>query len=164
MLAEFLGRCGSPGVSLSPISLSSAMSADGASAASVADSAMSSADTCVSSDDIFCMSSRVGGVAVLAGFLVLLFLFAFVVLFLGFAGAVFAHFERLEQIVDDVAELALVLDEVFEAVEIVAGAFLDQRTPQIDQLARGRRRRQAGEALAHHQGERFLDRRIGAVG
>ena len=83
---------------------------------------------------------RVGGVAVLARFLfLLLFVLAFVFV-LGFARAVFAHFERLEQIVHGVAELALVLDHVFQPVEVLAGAFLDQRTPEFDQLARGRRR------------------------
>ena len=47
---------------------------------------------------------------------------------------------------------------------LLAGAFLDQRTPQLDQLARGRRRHLAGEPLAHHHGECVLDRRVGAVG
>ena len=39
-----------------------------------------------------------------------------------------------------------------------------QRPPQIDQAPRRRRRRLAGQALAHHHRDRFLDRRIGAVG
>ena len=125
---------------------------------------MSSADTWVSSDAHFLHIVRVGGVAVLAGFLILLFFFAFVVFFLGFAGSVFAHFQRFEQIVHDVAELALVFDQIFQTIEILAGALLDHRPPEFDQFARGRRRRQPGEALAHHQGQGFLDRRIGAVG
>ena len=41
--------------------------------------------------------------------------------------AVLAHVERIEQVVDDVAEPALVLDQVLEPVEIAAGALLDQR-------------------------------------
>ncbi len=63
-----------------------------------------------------------------------------------------------------VAEMALILDQVFELVEFLAGAILDQRTPEIDQLLGGRRRRQAGQALAHHQRQRILDRRVGAIG
>ena len=65
---------------------------------------------------------------------------------------------------DDVAEAALVLDQLLQPVEIAAGALLDERPPQIDQLARRRRRRLAGEPLAHHHGDRVLDRRVGAVG
>ncbi len=65
---------------------------------------------------------------------------------------------------DDVAEAALVVDHAFEPVEIAAGALLDQRAPQIDELARGRRRHLAGQPLAHDHGERILDRRVGAVG
>ena len=51
-----------------------------------------------------------------------------------------------------------------EPVEAAPGAVLDQRTPQVDELAGRRRRRLAGEALAHHQRDRVLDRRVGAVG
>ena len=61
-------------------------------------------------------------------------------------------------------EAALVLDQLLQPVEIAPGALLDERAPQIDQLARGRRRREPGQALAHHHGDGFLDRRIGAVG
>ena len=85
----------------------------------------------------------VGGVAVLAGLLLALILLAFVLLVLGVAAAVLAHFQRVEQVVDGVAELALVLDHAFEPVEIAPGAVLDQRPPQIDQLLGVRRRRQA---------------------
>ena len=59
---------------------------------------------------------------------------------------------------------ALVLDQAFQPVEPAPGLVLDQRTPEIDELLRRRRRRLAGEPLAHHHGDRFLDRRIGAVG
>ena len=63
-----------------------------------------------------------------------------------------------------VAKLALVLDQVLELVEVAAGAVLDQRPPQIDQFLGRRRRRHAGQALAHQQRQRVLDRRVGAVG
>ena len=132
------------------MSLSSAMSAVGASTASLAASGMSSADTCVSSMLVLCISSE-SGFAVLAGFLLAAILLALLVFLLGIAAAVLAHLERVEQIVDDVAELPLVLDQAFEPIEITPGAILDQRTPEIDQPLGGRRRRQAGQALAHHQ-------------
>ena len=63
-----------------------------------------------------------------------------------------------------VAELLLVLDHRFQPVEIAPGAVLDQRTPEIDQLLGRRRRRQAGQPLAHHERQRVLDRRVGALG
>ena len=65
---------------------------------------------------------------------------------------------------DRVAELALILHQPVEPVEAAAGALLDERPPQVDQLARGRRRRLAGQPLAHHQRDGILDRRVGAVG
>ena len=64
----------------------------------------------------------------------------------------------------DVAEAALLLDQLLQPVEFAPGAVLDERAPQVDQLARGRRRREPGEALAHHHGDGLLDRRIGAIG
>src|SRR5665647_1334066 len=63
-----------------------------------------------------------------------------------------------------VAELALVLEHGFQPVEIAPGAVLDQRTPEIDQLLGRRRRRHAGEALAHQERQRVLDRRVEAIG
>ena len=133
------------------MSVSSAMSAVGASAASAAESGMSSADTWVSSVLMRCISSAVGGLAVLAGLLLAAILLALLVFVLGIAAAVVAHFERIEQVVHRVAELALVLDHAFQPVEIAPGAVLDQRTPEIDQLLGGRRRRHAGQPLAHQQ-------------
>ena len=53
---------------------------------------------------------------------------------------------------------------VLEPVEIAPGAVLDQRTPEIDQLLGRRRRRHAGQALAHQKRQRVLDRRVGALG
>ena len=85
-------------------------------------------------------------------------------LIVGVGAAVLAHVERVEQVVHDIAEAGLLLDQLFEPVEVAAAAVLDQRTPEIDQPLRRRRRRQAGKPLAHHQRHGFLDRRIGAVG
>ena len=82
----------------------------------------------------------------------------------GLVAAVLAHVERIEQVVDDVAELALILDQPLEPVEIAPGAALDQRPPQLDQPRGGRRRRLAGQALAHQHRQRLLDRRVGAIG
>ena len=104
-------------------------------------------------------------VAVLA-LVLLLVVLAGIVLIVVFrvARALVAHFERVEQVMDHVAEAALVLDQLLQPVELAAGALLDERPPQVDQFARGRRRRLSGQPLAHHQGDRVLDRRIGAVG
>ena len=87
-----------------------------------------------------------------------------VLLVLGIAVAILAHIERVEQIVDGVAEAALVVDEPFEPVEAAARFVLDDRTPQIDELLCRRRRRLPGQPLAHHHGDGVLDRRVGAVG
>ena len=77
-----------------------------------------------------------GALAVLAVLLLAAVLLAFLALLLvGFGRAVLAHVEAVEQIVDHVAEIALVLDEPLEPVEFAAGALLDQRPPEIDQLA-----------------------------
>ena len=89
-------------------------------------------------------------------------LFAF--LLVGLARTVLAHVERIEKVVDDVAELALIVEHALEPVEISAGALLDERPPQIDELARRGGRRFAGEPLAHHHGQRLFDRRVGAIG
>ena len=107
----------------------------------------------------------VGGLALLAGLVlaaVLIALLAVLLLFGG--GAVLAHVERFQEIVDGVAELALVLEHALEPVEAAAGAILDERPPQVDELLGRRRRRLAGQPLAHHHGDGLLDRRVGAVG
>ena len=86
-----------------------------------------------------------GGLPVLAGFVVAVFLLAFLAfLLVGLAAAVFAHVEAIEEVVYHVAEPALIVEHALEAVEIAAGALFDQRAPQLDHLARGRRRRLAG--------------------
>ena len=107
----------------------------------------------------------VGALPVLAGFFlaaILLALLAFLLVRLG--TAVFAHVERIEKIVDCVAEARLVLDQPLQAIEIASGAILDQRPPQIDDFFRCRRRSLARQPFAYHERDRFLDRRIGAIG
>ena len=107
----------------------------------------------------------IGRVAVLALLvLAVLFVALFAFLLVGFARAILAHVEAVEQVVHDVAEAALIVEHALEPVEILAGALLDQRAPQIDELLRRGRRHFAGQPLAHHHGQRILDRRIGAVG
>ena len=82
---------------------------------------------------------RVGALSVVAGLLlaaVLLSLLAFLLVRLG--AAVLAHVERIEKIVDGIAEARLVLDQPLQPVEIASGAILDQRAPQIDDFFRRR--------------------------
>ena len=106
-----------------------------------------------------------GGLAVAAGLVAATLLVALVALLLvGIAGAILAHIEAIEQVMHDVAEPALIGQHALEPVEIAAGALLDEWAPQVDELARGRRRRLAGEPFAHDHGDGLLDRRIGAVG
>jgi len=55
--------------------------------------------------------------AVLAGFLLAAILLAFLAfLLVGLGGAVLAHVEGIEQIVDGIAETRLVLDQPFQAI------------------------------------------------
>ena len=107
----------------------------------------------------------VGCIAVLALLVLLVLLVAvFAFILVGLAGAILAHVETVEQIVHHVAEAALVVEQTLEPVEILAGTLLDQRTPQLDHLACGRRRNLAGEPLAHQHSQCVLDRRVSAVG
>ena len=88
---------------------------------------------------------RVGALSVVAGLLlaaVLLSLLAFLLVRLG--AAVLAHVERIEEIVDGIAEARLMLDETLQPVEIASGPIFDQRAPQIDDFLRRRGRRLAG--------------------
>ncbi len=125
---------------------------------------MSSPETSASSTRV-CVSSASAPCAVLAGFLLAAILLAFLAfLLVGLGAAVLAHVEGIEQIVDGIAETRLVLDQPLQAIEIAAGAVLDQRAPELDDLLRRRRRGLAGQPLAHHERDRLLDRRIGAVG
>ena len=62
-----------------------------------------------------------------------------------------------------VAELALVLDQVLELVEIAPGASsISGRQRSTSFLAAGGGA--AGQPLAHHQRQRVGDRRVGAIG
>jgi hypothetical protein len=63
-----------------------------------------------------------------------------------------------------IAELALVLDQIFQTIKIAAGPILDERTPQIDESLGGRWWGHSGEALAYQQCQCVFDRRIGAFG
>ena len=87
-----------------------------------------------------------------------------VLLVLGIEGGVVGHVEGGEQLADAAGEVALVLDVLEQAVEIAAGAVLDEVAPEIDDLGRRGGRLRAGQALAHHQRHRILERRVGAVG
>ena len=87
----------------------------------------------------------IGGVAVFAGLLLATILLAFVFFVLGVVAAVLAHFEGVQQVMDDIAELSLVLDQVFQSVEILPRALFNQRAPQIDEPLGGRRRSQPGQ-------------------
>ena len=110
------------------------------------------------------MSSESAELALLAGLLRAAVVLALLLLLVVIGGAVVTHFERVEQVVHRVAEQALVLDQVVQPVEIAAGAILDERAPQVDQVAGRRRRGCAGQALTHHQRQRLLDGRVGALG
>src|SRR4029077_4961929 len=61
------------------------------------------------------------GVAVLALILLAVALAGLVLVFLGIARALVAHFERVEQIMDDVAEAALLLHQLLHPVGVAAG-------------------------------------------
>ena len=104
------------------------------------------------------------GFAFLAGFLLAAVFLAFLLFVIEVVAAVFAHFESVEQIVNDIAKLALVFDQIFQPVEIAAGAVFDQWPPQINQFPGRRRWCHSGQTLAHHQGQRVFDRRIGTLG
>src|SRR4029077_1804842 len=73
---------------------------------------------------------RIGRFAAVALLVLLVFLVAlFAVLLVGLARAILAHVEAIEQVVDDVAEAALVGQHPLQPVEIAAGALFDQRPP-----------------------------------
>ena len=91
------------------------------------------------------------------------FVLVLVLVVLGVEGGVVGHVEGGEEIADAAGEVALILDVLQQAIEIAPGPVLDEVAPQIDDLGGGGRRFEAGQALAHHQRDRILDRRVGAV-
>jgi hypothetical protein len=95
----------------------------------------------------------------LVGFLVLV-----VLLVLGVEGGFVGHVEGGEQLADAAGEIALVLDVAQEPVEVLARPVLDEAAPEIHDLGGGLGRPLAGEALAHHEGERVLEGGVGPVG
>src|SRR5262249_10390868 len=78
--------------------------------------------------------------------------------------AIVAHIQRIEQVVNGVAEARLIFDEPLQAIEIAPGAILNQRTPELHDLARRARGGLPGQALAHDERDRFLERSIRPVG
>ena len=50
-----------------------------------------------------------------------------------------------------------------QVVEVGAGLLLDPVAPEVDHALAALRRGAAGQLLAHHQRQRFLDRRVGLV-
>src|SRR6266852_6924640 len=81
-----------------------------------------------------------GGFTVLALLVLAPVLIVFVAVFLVFLVAtVVAHVERIQKIVDRIAEPALVLDHVFETVEVAAGTAFDPTSPQLHDAPGGRR-------------------------
>ena len=95
------------------------------------------------------------------GGLVLVVLVLLVVLALA---GLLGHVERGEHVAHGAGEGALVLDRAREPVEIGPGLGLDRLAPEIDDLLRRLGRLQPGQPLAHHQRQRVLERRVGAVG
>ena len=132
--------------------------------ASEALSGNSSAEASASSRTHALGVGGIGGLAVAAGFVVAVLFLAVFALLLGFARAILAHVQAVEQVMHHVAEAPLIVEHALEAIEIAAGALLDQRAPQLDKLARGRRRRLAGKPFADDHGDGILERRIGPVG
>ena len=98
------------------------------------------------------------GVVLIAG------LVAVVVLVAGLAGKLVGHVERRQDIAHFQSEARLVLDGADQARQVAAGALLDPVAPQLDDLAARLGRGLAGQALAHHQGDGVLQRRVGALG
>src|SRR5262245_783451 len=87
--------------------------------------------------DLGLVDARLGVLGLLALALLARLVLALVLLALGafllvsFRRAVLAHVEVIEQVVHDVAETGLVVDQLLEPVEVLAGALLKQRAPQL---------------------------------
>ena len=87
-----------------------------------------------------------------------------VLVFLGLLVAeLVGHVERGYQVADRFCESRLVSQVMIECGNRVRRLLVDEFSPQPDELLRALRRLLAGELLAHHQRDGFLQRRIGAV-
>ncbi len=71
-----------------------------------------------------------------------------------------AHVEGFQNVTEMAGKAGLVLELRDQLVQVVAGLVLDPFPPHVDQLGRTHRRRRAGQAFAHHHGERILQRGI----
>ena len=76
-----------------------------------------------------------GGVGGALGFVLLVALVAFFAVVAALAAKLVAHFEGGENVADGVGEAGLVVDSAGQARQVVAGALLDPRAPQVDDLA-----------------------------
>ena len=79
-------------------------------------------------------------------------------------GEFFRKFERPQHVAQCAAEGGLILGGLFQPCEGLGALFLDEWPPHIDHALGTGRRREAGELLAHHQGQRLLDRRLALLG
>ena len=77
-----------------------------------------------------------------------------VLVIVGIGVAVVAKLQRGQQIMHRVAEFRLIFGEAIEPVEPRADLVFQHRTPQVDHLSRSGGRREAGEALAHQHRQR----------
>ena len=93
-----------------------------------------------------------------------IFLFVALAFFFFAVGFLISEFELTQHIARKLAEARLVLDEIFHFGESLAGTFFDPITPNIDQCLRVLRWRLAGQTLAHHERQRFFERRFGFLG
>ena len=82
----------------------------------------------------------------------------------GVLAELIGHIERGDHIPRHAGKRRLVVQGVDQMVELACGFLLDPGTPQLHQLAGMPRRLAAGEALAHHQRQRLLERRVLALG
>ena len=80
------------------------------------------------------------------------------------AAELVAHFEGGEQVADGVGEAALILDRLGEAREIARRRAPRSSRARARRSCGSRRRGIAGQPFAHHQRDRVLERRVGAVG
>ncbi len=98
--------------------------------------------------------------------LVILAVAAFVLVFVvvGLGVAVVAEFERRQQVMHGVAEFRLILGDAAQLIEPHADLVFQDRSPEIDHLARCRGRREPGQPLAYQHRQRVRQRRVGAVG